>query len=268
LHQPLAGAEGLAAVKKDRRARRVLPQGIGGDVEHFNIAVIEHEAVLGQGHGGRDQRGAGQGAVFFARHFQAGDGAGHGDGVMAAGARSMNDLALRIQIHIAGGRQRRGFAEIKKGLAAVGELQGHEAAAAEIARRRIDHRQRIADGDRGIDRVATLFENRDADLAGQMLGSDHHAVLRRHRRSGGGAGDETQTAEQKQDDRLARLADTGKRHVGIRYVQSRRSPLTFCSSVAPISSIDLAVESSQGMPSRRISFCACSISQRQLFSEA
>ena len=50
--------------------------------------------------------------------------------------------------------ERRLLAEVEEGLAAVGELQRHEAAAAEVARRRIDDGERVADRDRGIDGVA------------------------------------------------------------------------------------------------------------------
>ena len=59
---------------------------------------------------------------------------------------------------------------------------GHEAAAAEIAGRRVDDGERIADRDRRIDRVAALLQDVDADFRGQMLGGDDHAVLGRDRR--------------------------------------------------------------------------------------
>ncbi len=42
-------------------------------------------------------------------------------------------------------------------------MDQHEAAAAEIAGARIGHRQRKADGDRGIHRIAALPQNVDAD---------------------------------------------------------------------------------------------------------
>ena len=67
------------------------------------------------------------------------------------------------------------------GLAAVGQLHGHEAAAAEVARGGIHHRQRVAHGDRRIDGIAAVLEDIDADLAGQMLRGDDHAVFGRDR---------------------------------------------------------------------------------------
>ena len=57
----------------------------------------------------------------------------------------------------------------------------HEAAAAEVAGRRIDDRERVADRDRRIDGVAALLQHLDADFAGEMLRGHHHAVLRRDR---------------------------------------------------------------------------------------
>ncbi len=73
------------------------------------------------------------------------------------------------------------LAEIEEGLSAVGELQRHEAAAAEIAGRRIDDGERIADRDRGVDGVAAALEDVDADLGREVLGRHDHAVLGGHR---------------------------------------------------------------------------------------
>ena len=87
-----------------------------------------------------------------------------------------------------GGRQRRLLAKIEEGLAAIGQLDGHEAAAAEIAGRRIDHGQRIAHGDRRIDRIAAALEHVDADLGRQVLRADDHAVFGGHGRRRGGVG--------------------------------------------------------------------------------
>ncbi len=62
----------------------------------------------------------------------------------------------------------------------------HEAAAAEIARRRVDHGQRIAHRDRRIHRIAARLQHIHADMRRQMLRRDHHAVLGGHRRLRGG----------------------------------------------------------------------------------
>jgi hypothetical protein len=61
-------------------------------------------------------------------------------------------------------------------------LHGHEAAAAEVARRRIHHSQRVAHGDRRVDRVAAALEHVGADLGCEVLRADDHSVLGRNGR--------------------------------------------------------------------------------------
>ena len=71
-------------------------------------------------------------------------------------------------------------------------MDHHEAAAAEIAGARIGDRERKADRDRGIDRVAAAVEDLDADAGGAFLLRHHHAVAgedRRRRANGGRARD-------------------------------------------------------------------------------
>ena len=104
---------------------------------------------------------------------------------MAEGAQAFDDVAVRPEIHVAGRGERRLFAEIEERLAAIGELHRHEAAAADIAGRRVDDGERIADRDRGIDRVAAALQHVDADARRELVGRDHHAVLGR---DGGGRG--------------------------------------------------------------------------------
>ena len=61
-------------------------------------------------------------------------------------------------------------------LLAAGEMDHHEAAAADIAGARIGHRHREADRDRGIDRVAAALEDVGADARRARLLRHHHAV--------------------------------------------------------------------------------------------
>ncbi len=122
LHQPLSGLEWLAVIQENGRAWRILAQGVGGDVQHLDIAIVEHEALLGQADGRRNQCGARQRAVFHARQLQPGHGARHGNRKMAAGAQVLDDIAIAIQIHILCCGQRRCFTEIEKSLAPVGKL--------------------------------------------------------------------------------------------------------------------------------------------------
>ena len=71
-------------------------------------------------------------------------------------------------------------------MVAAGEVDDHEAAAADITGARIGDGQRKADRHRGIDGVAAAVEDLDADAGGARLLRHHHAVVRedrRHRRN-------------------------------------------------------------------------------------
>src|SRR5215470_4857773 len=83
-----------------------------------------------------------------------------------------------VEMHAGGRALGRGLAEIEERLAAVGELDRHESAASEIAGRRVDHRQCIADRDRGIDSIAATPEHIHAHLRRKMLRRNNHAVFR------------------------------------------------------------------------------------------
>jgi len=141
---------------------------------------------------------------------------------VAAGRRLADHVARGVEVHARRGSERRLLAEIEEGLAAVGELQGHEAAAAEVAGRGIDDCERVADRDRGIDGVAAPSQHLDAGLGRQVLRAHHHAVLRRHRRRrrrgrlARRAGDEEQ---QRQHEGAGRAA---KRRRGHRSAKDRR----------------------------------------------
>ena len=91
---------------------------------------------------------------------------------------SASPFALR---NIVGrGRGWRGLAIVDGGVAvALGEVDHHEAAAADIAGARIGDGERKADRDGRIDRVAAAVENLDADAGGAPLLRHHHAVARK-----------------------------------------------------------------------------------------
>ena len=63
-----------------------------------------------------------------------------------------------------------------------GEMDHHEAAAADIAGAGIGDGQCETDGDCGIDRIAAAVEDLDADTRGALLLRHHHAVVRKDRR--------------------------------------------------------------------------------------
>ena len=120
--------------------------------------------------------------VFRARELKSRDRARHPDREIAAAAARRDRIAVRIEVH--GGRRRggRGLAEIDEGGAPVMEANGHEPAAAKIAGLGKGDRQRIADGNGGIDRIAAGLEHVDPGLGRQPVGADDHAMLGSNRR--------------------------------------------------------------------------------------
>ena len=85
--------------------------------------------------------------------------------------------------------RRRGLAIVDRDvLVALGGMDHHEAAAADIAGARIGHRQRKAGCDRGIDRIAALPQDVGADLGREFLLRHHHAVFGGNGANGGAAG--------------------------------------------------------------------------------
>eukprot|EP01137_Pigoraptor_chileana_P008786 Opistho-2@56113 len=189
LHQFLPDLHRLAVVQEDRAGvAHVLLEHIGGVVQQIDVALLQFETVFSQFDRRSDHVLARLGAVLAQRQLHARHGARHCHGEMATGAQVRDDVAVLVQVHVGGCRQRGFFAEVEKGLAPVRQLNGHEAATAEIARRGINHRQRITHGNRSIHRVAAVFQHIDADMGRQVLGGDHHAVLggnRCHRRGVG-----------------------------------------------------------------------------------
>ena len=107
---------------------------------------------------------------------EAGDGARHADGERGVARLLRIGVALRVEKGFVVDRGRRGLAIVDGGVLAVGAVNHHEAAAADIAGARIGHSHREADRDRGIDRVAAALQNIDADPRGQRLLRHHHAV--------------------------------------------------------------------------------------------
>ena len=96
-------------------------------------------------------------AVFVERQREPRDGAGHADAERGIARFGGIGLAVGSEENIARGRRRCGLAIVDGDvLVALGEMDHHEAAAADIAGARIGHRQRKAGGDRGIDRIAAL----------------------------------------------------------------------------------------------------------------
>src|SRR5207237_3131222 len=144
----IAGLERLTAVKEDGRRRFIVLEISVGSGEERDVALIERETTFGEADRRRDQRTARARAVFFTRVFETRHGTGHPDRQMPLGAGAFYDIPRGVQINIACSGKRRLFAEVEEGLATVGELNGHETAAAQISRGRIDHCHRVTYGDR------------------------------------------------------------------------------------------------------------------------
>ncbi len=64
---------------------------------------------------------------------------------------------------------------------AVGQADQHEAAAAQIARRRMRNRQREPHRYRRIHRIAARFQHRFPGIGGVAFARHHHGVLGAHR---------------------------------------------------------------------------------------
>jgi hypothetical protein len=157
-------------------------ESLGGVGIAARVAVLQHITFIGQLDGRRHHLGAGHGAVFLQHLFHAHHGAGHADRLVAMDGKAGDDIAVGVQIHVGAGGRRRFFAEVDKGVLAVGEMDSGEAAAANIAAAGMHHRERIAHRHRGIDRVAARGQDFRARLGGVALGAHRHAIGRFDRR--------------------------------------------------------------------------------------
>jgi hypothetical protein len=112
----------------------------------------------------------------------------------SAGCRACGVGAVS-QKHVACGCRRRGLAIIDRDVfIALGRVNHHEAAAADVAGARISDGQRKAGGDRGIDGIAAFLENIGADLRSEPFLRDHHAVCGRNGTDGGEIGRRVEAA--------------------------------------------------------------------------
>ena len=91
-------------------------------------------------------------------------------------------LALCVKIHVSGGFAGCGFTEIEKGGSAIGLANQHEAAAADIAGRRMRYRQREADRNGSVHGISALLQNGKTHVGRKGLLRHYHAVFCLHRR--------------------------------------------------------------------------------------
>ncbi len=113
------------------------------------------------------------------REREPGHRAGHADRERGIARLARVGFAVGVEEDFARGRGRRGLAIVDGGVyAAVGEMDEHVAAAADIAGARIGHRQCKAGRHRGVDGVAAVLQDLDADARGARLLRHHHALTR------------------------------------------------------------------------------------------
>ena len=141
------------------------------------FGVGEGVAFGGELDGGGHVLGEGEFAVVFLRVGEAGDGAGDSAGLVADEGHAGDDVALGVEVHVAGGGGGGFFAVVEEvGLAGV-VADEHEAAAADVSCGGVDDGEGEADGYGGVDGVAALLEDFDAGVGGVVLDGDDHGVL-------------------------------------------------------------------------------------------
>ncbi|MCY1541422.1 hypothetical protein D9M68_771130 [compost metagenome] len=129
----------------------------------LELLVGDLEAFLGITDGRGDQLAPGQLAEALVRLPQAHHRAGHAGGLGADQAEVLDDFALVILVHGLAGCLGGDFPVVEEVRLAV-HVQGHEAAAADVAGFGVGHGQGEGGGDRGIHRVAAGLEHLGGDL--------------------------------------------------------------------------------------------------------
>ena len=145
-------------------------------LNHASFGVGEDEAFGGETDGGCHVLGEGQLAVVLLRVGDAGYGAGDSAGFVADEGHAGDDVALGVEVHVAGGGGGSLFAVVEEVGFAVFVADEHEAAAAEVSCEGIDDGEGEVHGYGGVDGVAALFEDFDAGVGGVVLDGDHHGV--------------------------------------------------------------------------------------------
>src|SRR5882724_1154729 len=175
LRQPISGLEWVAVIQEHGGIVGLDAKRVGSGLEHVDVATGEDETLFGQSDGGRQKRRPRQRAVFFTGRFEPEHGPRHAGGEKPIQALLRNGIARRIEKHVPLGGLRRLLAEVDEGVLAVGKMNDHEAAAAEIAAARMSDRERVAHCDRRVDGVAAVSQDAGADFGCEVLRADDHA---------------------------------------------------------------------------------------------
>jgi hypothetical protein len=155
--------------------------------------VADDESFRGELARRRDERAPRELAVFLVRECEAGHGARHRARFGADRRRAFDDVAVGVEVHVARGRGRRGFAIVDRFESAARIAHEHETAAAQIPRLGPHDRERQRRGDSRVDGIAALLHHINADTRGDLADGDDHPMPRDERlprRGGRGGSDE------------------------------------------------------------------------------
>ena len=125
-------------------------------------------------------------AVFFQRVSEASHRARDSGGHVAVSRGLVDVFAFFVKIDVAMGRGGRHLAIINRRRLAVGLPDDHKSAAAQIPRRRPNHRQRQPYRHRGVNRIAAALQRVDADLRRDLADRRNHSELPADRRTRSG----------------------------------------------------------------------------------
>ena len=177
LHQLIALLQRFAVFPEDSLAVFVIRNhfaAIGFKI--VSQGVIHHKTFAGELNRRLYHFVERQGAIFFQRQGEACDGARRTGGEMRGQGFFAVRVALIVKEHIAGSLSGGHLTEVDGGGFAVFGPQHHKAAAAQVPRLRMRHRQRIAHRDCRIHRITALPENIDAHFRCQRIHRRHHTL--------------------------------------------------------------------------------------------
>ena len=199
-------AEGPQCGDQRRTQRRVRRGHLGGVVDHgagdrrhlVGVERVERDTVACQRDCRLDQLAPRQLAELAMRVLQAPHDAGDSGRARPEPAVERR-RALRVEVHVAGGRGRRHLAVVDGGARAVRQPDHHEPAAADVAGGGMGDAERERDGDGGIHGVPAALQDGDTDVTGVGLGAGDGALparrdaliaIGRRRAADGGRGHE------------------------------------------------------------------------------
>ena len=160
-------------------------------VQHAFEKWTDRESCIGQFSRRLDEVAPFQFAVAFVSKHQSRDRAGNADRFVAVGRCALDDVAVRVEVHVARRTEWRAFAIVDRFGRAVQLANEHESAAAEVAGGGPCDGECEGDGDCSVDGVAPFLHHVDTDARRDLARRRHHGVIpddgiaRRRRRSGG-----------------------------------------------------------------------------------